>query len=147
MRFFIFHEEIFIFKGKKTVCGLQNLLSQKCISYDVSLFSINRKKIYVYTLSHDLLLHFLIIRFAMKECDMMREITILTRDASHLSAVRMCMVITLALLIGQCRRGLLIKTQTVLTIRLSCYPIYDRIRTDVDVCALISSSYNHSFGH
>ena len=80
----------------------------------------------MYTLSHDLLLHFLIIRFAMKECDMMREITILTRDASHLSAVRMCMVITLALLIGQCRRGLLIKTQTVLTIRLSCYPIYDQ---------------------
>lgn len=50
----------------------------------------------------------------------------LTRDAAHPSGVRMCMVITRALLIGQRRRGLLIKTQA-LAIRPRCYPIYDRI--------------------
>lgn len=46
-----------------------------------------------------------------EEYDMMGEIAMLTRDASHPSGVRMCMVITRALLIGQRRRGLLIKTQ------------------------------------
>lgn len=48
---------------------------------------------------------------------MMGEIAMLTRDASHPSGVRMCMVISRALLIGQRRRGLLIKTQAH-----ACYP-------------------------
>jgi len=42
---------------------------------------------------------------------MLGEIVRLARDASHPSSVRMRMVITRALRIGQCRRGLLIKTQ------------------------------------
>lgn len=61
-------------------------------------------------------------------CDAMGEIAMLTRDTSHPSGVRMCMVITRALLIGQRRRGLLIKTQArACAIRPSRYPIYDRI--------------------
>jgi len=63
-----------------------------------------------------------------KEYDVIGEIAMLTRDASHPSAVRMCMVITRALLIGQ-RRGLLIKTQAR-----ACYPseLLSHLRQDRD---------------
>lgn len=82
-----------------------------------------------------------------EEYDVMGEIAMLARDASHPSGVRMCMVITGALLIGQRRRGLLIKMQAR-----ACYPSellshLRQDRVDADVCARVSSGHNHSFGH
>lgn len=56
------------------------------------------------------------------------EIAMHTRDAPHPSSVRMRMVITRALRIGQRRRGLLIKTQTPrYPSALLSYPREDRV--------------------
>jgi len=73
-----------------------------------------------------------------EEYDVMGEIAMLTRDASHPSGIRMCMVISRALLIGQRRRGLLIKTQAR-----ACYPseLLSHLRQDragADVYARVS---------
>lgn len=75
---------------------------------------------------------------------MSEEVAVSTRDASRPSSVRMRMVITRALQIGQRRRGLLIKTQAraslfIQTAIPSMTGSSGRVRD--------SSSHNHSSGH